>query len=93
MKENSNKPLLVKIPETGQYLDVRPLINYFESEKMGNLENSVKAVVSDLEKIIETLNCHFVFDAESGSPALQQQVFCSLYGFKELFGKFTVVKS
>ena len=90
---NNNKPLLVQIPETGQWLNVRPLINFLLDEKMETLQEAPAAITDEIDSRIKSLNIHFTFDVEDiADPRIPQGIFQTIYDLRDLFNSFTVIK-
>lgn len=93
MRKDNSAPLSVQIPETGEYIDMRPLINLIGYEAMPTTAESIKAIVDSIENIIRTLNVNCIFDASDSPDYAQQQiVFHRLYKLKDLFEGLTVIK-
>jgi len=89
---DNNEPLLVQIPETGQYLNVRPLIDYFLTDGLDTFQSSIDAKMQSISNLIRSLNTQFTFDADVHSPLEQKIVFEKLYNLRDLFASFTVIK-
>ena len=93
MRNNQNeeqKPLLVQIPETQEYIDVRPLITFLSDE--GSIKQAAEAQVYAISDTIRTLNTRFIFKSVCVDEAhIQQRVFDRLYGLKDLFSSFSII--
>lgn len=90
IQNEQKQPILVEIPETGQFIDIRPLINYFENFKDDSLEKSNQSAIEEIEGTIRRLNTQFIFASEYLAK-YQQQVFSNLYELKDLFSSLTFI--
>lgn len=94
MNENENEnPLFVKIPETGEQINVRPLINFIRADAFFTTQEGAINQAKIIADVIEIINTRFIFDSEDiEDNTIQKGLFESLYALKKLFNNFTVVK-
>lgn len=85
---NNNEPIMVQIPETQEWIDVRPLVNFLKENE------GPKQVEQNILNTIRTINTRFIFNSEwIEDDNIQKNLFERLYELKDLFGNFMDIKN
>jgi len=95
MKKETKEPIMVQIPESGQFIDIRPLVNLLDDRCSNTFETANNEIIDEIEQRIMQLNLYYVFDIEDvfeKKELIPQQLFSTLYDLRDMFKSFTFIK-
>lgn len=90
MSTKHNEPLLVQIPETGQFINVRPFLNFILSD-FNDPVLGLKSAAEDIEKRIRFIACDLSFSQNMQETSNIYQLFNNLYELKDLFTQTNIL--
>lgn len=95
MKNTQNEPLLVQIPETGEYINVRPLITLLNKNSVTGIADGLQEITSDIDLRIRYLNINFVpVDKGMGLDFKDiTDLYASLYNIKDMLSAISILKN
>ncbi len=92
-KDETKKPVMATIPETGQSIDVRPLIDFLQDKTLASIEDSTKVMAERIDGHIENIAKFFTFDIERvADPKTPEHIYDTLFAVRNMFYDFKFLK-
>ncbi len=94
MRKQQNEPLLVLIPETGEYLNIRPFITFLNNNKIGDLADNIKENMHDIDSRIKFISINFI-PVDSGMNVDFRNVtdlYATFYSIRDMLSGISVLK-